>query len=57
VENLKELLGLEPYRLELQDPYWIRLRDQLIEKGLPRSIVEPALIRADRESSIKRAYV
>lgn len=44
------------YPLKLWDPYWIRLMDELIRKGLPRYIVEPALIKAEREGSIWVAY-
>ena len=42
---------------ELRDPYWIGLMDELVRKGIPRCIVEPALIRADRERSTAVAYV
>jgi len=45
------------YKLELRDPYWIGLMDELVRKGIPRCIVEPALIRADRERSTAVAYV
>lgn len=44
------------YRLVLSDPYWIRLMEELISKGIPRSIAETALIRADRERSLMAAY-
>lgn len=44
------------YRLELWDPYWRRLMNELVRRGIPRSIVEPALIRADRERSTAVAY-
>jgi len=44
------------YQLELWDPYWIRLRDELVQKGIPKYIVEPALIKADRERSMAVAY-
>ena len=42
--------------MDLWDPYWIGLMDELVRKGIPRSIVEPALIRADRERSTAVAY-
>ena len=44
------------YHLELTDPYWIRLMEELVSKGIPRSIAEVALLRAERERSIFIAY-
>jgi transposase len=54
---MEETIGLEEYQLVLSDPYWIRLRDELVRKGIPMYIVNPALIRAEREMTIAVAYV
>jgi hypothetical protein len=53
---LEETPCLADYQLQLSDPYWIRLRDELVRKGIPRCIADPAMLRAEREMSIAIAY-
>jgi hypothetical protein len=54
--RIEEVHAIREYELSLFDPYWIRPRDELVQKGIPEFIATPALIRAEREISMIIAY-
>ena len=54
--RIEEAVSIEEYRLRLLDPYWVKLRDELVSKGIPMYIAEPALIKAERITSASVAY-
>jgi hypothetical protein len=42
---------------DLVDSYYAKLRDDLIKAGIPEFIATPAMIKAEKEDSAKKAYV
>lgn len=46
----------EDYKLELYDPYWIKLRDALVEGHIWRDIATTAMLKCQQEQGIENAY-
>jgi hypothetical protein len=41
---------------KLTDPYWIKVRNDLVEGGLPEFIATPAVVKMEREDGMNLAY-
>jgi hypothetical protein len=52
----KVVKSTDSWEPKLTDPYWVKLRDELVEKGIPEFIATPAMTKCQMEEGVDEAY-